>query len=151
MLTVRLLAPSSRRLAWNPSMTFRVMVESFTSPKMPFHDLQPLAVEFDRALGVGSRLFRLQVVVDRGEQLDGRVRGASSPSIAARITSFSSRMASCQFVVASVEPGGHSGRRIWTPLTEKYVQYRRPRFQSAIVFSHRDSARQHAKRMRVNR
>src|SRR5688572_7140106 len=73
--------------------------------------------------------------------MDGS-RGASSPSTAARIISFSSRRASCQFVVARVEPCGHKGRRSWTPFTEKYVQYRRPRFQRAMVFSDQDDAAQ---------
>ena len=40
---------------------------------MPLHNLQPLAVELDRALGIRSRLLGLQVVIDRREELHGRI------------------------------------------------------------------------------
>ena len=75
--------------------------------------------------------------------------GGKLPCSAARINSFSSRTASCQFVVARVEPGGHKGRRIRTPLTETVASSTVDRVSRAPWrFSHQDSARDtHAKRV----
>ena len=71
MLTVRLLAPSSRRLAWKPSITLRVMVEPHVA-EVPLHDLQPLAIEFHRALRVGGRLLRTRYSSQAANSLWGR-------------------------------------------------------------------------------
>ena len=44
-------------------------------------------------------------------------------------------------------PAGHKGRRIDTPFTTVWVQYRRPRFHNPMAFSRQVSRRQRAKRV----
>ena len=103
-------------------MVFRVMADELDVAEMPLNDLQPLAVEFDRALGVRSGLLGLQVIVDRPEQLHRRI-ARGELALHRRADHF--LLEPRRFLpvrCARVEPGGQSGRRSCTPLTEKYVQ-----------------------------
>jgi hypothetical protein len=70
MLTVRLLASPTRRIAWNLSMTRALMAERTIIARTRFDAVQTFSVEFNRSLHVRSRLLGLEIVVNCTERLD---------------------------------------------------------------------------------
>ena len=89
MLTVRLLASPTRRIAWNLSMTRALMAERTNIARTRFDAVQTFSVEFNRSLHVRSRLLGLEIVVTCTERLDRMtLQGRCLKAIAARTLDF---------------------------------------------------------------